>query len=96
MVRSLGPDARYDVIISDLRLPDMSAYELLMKLREKIDYVPLVLMTGFGYDRDHTRVKCSREGVKYTLYKPFRLDQLVNAIEQTVQGPSTEAPPVGA
>jgi CheY-like chemotaxis protein/PAS domain-containing protein len=85
MVRNLGPDAQYDVIISDLRLPDMSAHELLLKLREVTDYVPLVLMTGFGYDRDHTRVKCSREGVTLTLYKPFRLDQLVGAIEQTVE-----------
>jgi hypothetical protein len=30
-------------------------------------------------------VKCSREGVTHTLYKPFLLDQLVNAIEQTVE-----------
>jgi CheY-like chemotaxis protein/PAS domain-containing protein len=85
MVRNLGPDAQYDVIIADLLLPDMTAYELLLKLREVTDYVPLVLMTGFGYDRNHTRVKCSREGVKHTLYKPFRLDQLVDAIEQTVK-----------
>jgi CheY-like chemotaxis protein/GAF domain-containing protein len=85
MVRTLGADAQYDVIISALQLPDMSAHELLVKLREVTDYVPLVLMTGFGYDRDHTRVKCSREGVTHTLYKPFLLDQLVNAIEQTVE-----------
>ena len=85
MVRNLGPDAKYDVIISDIRLPDISAYELLMMLREVTDYVPLVLMTGFGYDRDHTIVKCRREGVQLVLYKPFRLDQLVSHIEQTVE-----------
>jgi CheY-like chemotaxis protein len=96
MVRSLGSDAGYDVIISDLRLPDMTAHELLLKLREADDYVPLVLMTGFGYDRDHTRVKCSREGVTQTLYKPFRLDQLVSAIEHTVQAPGSGATPAGA
>jgi CheY-like chemotaxis protein/PAS domain-containing protein len=85
MVRTLGPDVQYDVIISALQLPDMTAHELLLKLREVTDYVPLVLMAGFGYDKDHTRVKCSREGVTHTLYKPFLLDQLVNAIEQTVE-----------
>jgi CheY-like chemotaxis protein/PAS domain-containing protein len=85
MVRTLGPDAQYDVIITDLRLPDMSAHELLIKLRDVTDYVPLVLMTGFGYDRDHTRVKCSREGVTHTVYKPFLLDQLVSTIEQMVE-----------
>ncbi|MCC6493802.1 MAG: response regulator [Pirellulales bacterium] len=84
MVRSLGPEQGYDVIISDIRLPDMTGYELLLKLREVSQRVPLVLMTGFGYDRDHTIVKARREGLQYVLYKPFRLDQLVSAIEHTV------------
>jgi len=85
MVRNLGPDQKYDVIISDIRLPDMTAYELLLKLRELTDHVPLVLVTGFGYDRDHTIVKARREGVEIVLYKPFIMDQLVSAIERTVE-----------
>jgi CheY-like chemotaxis protein len=85
MVRNLGPDAQYDVIISDIRLPDMTGYELLLKLRELTDYVPLVLMSGFGWDRDHTIVKARREGLKFVIYKPFRLDQLISTIEQTVE-----------
>lgn len=94
MVRNLGPDQQYDVVISDIRLPDMSGYELLLKLRELTDYVPLVLMTGFGYDRDHTIVKARREGLKFVLYKPFRLDQLVSAIEHTVEERQKLQPPV--
>jgi CheY-like chemotaxis protein len=90
MVRNLGPDQQYDVIISDIRLPDMTGYELLLKLREIAKRVPLVLMTGFGYDRDHTVVKARREGLQYVLYKPFRLDQLVTAIEHTVSEPPKE------
>jgi CheY-like chemotaxis protein len=85
MVRNLGPDAQYDVIVADIRLPDMNGYELMMKLREVADYVPLVLMTGFGYDPGHTILKARKEGLQFVLYKPFRLDQLVSAIEQTVQ-----------
>ena len=85
MVRNLGPGQQYDVIISDLRLPDMTAYELLMKLRELTDHVPLVLMSGFGWDKDHTQVKCGREGVKQVIYKPFIADQLLTAIERTVE-----------
>ena len=85
MVRNLGPGEQYDVVISDLRLPDMSAYELLQKLRERTDYVPLVLMSGFGWDKDHTLVKCRREGVKLVIYKPFIVDQLLSAIEKTVE-----------
>ncbi len=85
MIRNLGVDAQYDVIISAIMLSDMTGYELMMKARELTDYVPMVLMTGFGYDKDHTIVKARREGLQFVLYKPFRLDQLVTAIEQTVE-----------
>lgn len=85
MVRNLGPGAQYDVIVADIRLPDMNGYELLMKLREVTDHVPLVLMTGFGYDPGHTIIKARKEGLQFVLYKPFRLDQLVAAIEHTVE-----------
>ena len=85
MVRNLDPKSKYDVILADIRLPDMNGHELLLKLREVLDRVPLALMTGFGYDPGHTIVKARRDGVRSVLYKPFRLDQLVNTIEDTVR-----------
>jgi CheY-like chemotaxis protein len=85
MVRSTGNEAPYHVIIADIRLPDMSGYELLMKLKQFMPLVPLVLMTGFGYDPGHAIVKARQEGLKLVLYKPFRLDQLLDAVEQTVR-----------
>jgi CheY-like chemotaxis protein len=84
MVRSSAAEP-YDVIIADIKLPDMTGYELMMKLRDVTDYVPLVLMTGFGYDADHTIVKARREGLKHVLFKPFRVEQLVDAIEKMVE-----------
>lgn len=74
------------MIIADIRLPDMNGYELFLKLREMTDHVPLVLMTGFGYDPGHTILKARQAGVKTVLYKPFRLDQLVTTIENMVAG----------
>ena len=62
MVRNLGPGARYDVILADIRLPDMNGYELLLQLREVLNEVPLVLMTGFGYDPGHCIIKARAEG----------------------------------
>jgi CheY-like chemotaxis protein len=87
MVRSLGDGDSYDVIIADARLPDMSGYDLLLKLRETIDMVPLVLMNGFGYDPGHTMVNARKAGLQNFLYKPFRLDQLLDTVERVVQAP---------
>ncbi len=83
MVRAVGSDA-YDVIISDIRLPDMSGYQLLLKLQERLDVVPLVLMTGFGYDPGHSIVKARQAGVDLVLFKPFRVDQLLDTVEKVV------------
>ena len=75
----------YDAIIADIRLPDMSGYEFLAQAQEMLDSVPLILMTGYGYDPGHTIVKCSQAGLpkNSVLCKPFRLDQLVSVVEQT-------------
>ncbi len=87
MVRNMALEANYDVVIVDIRLPDMTGYELLLKLQEIIDPVPLVLMTGFGYDPGHSIVKARQ--AKLPLYgelcKPFRLDQLLDTVERIVR-----------
>ncbi len=93
MVRNSGPEHAYSSIIADIRLPDMDGYQLLLKLKEMIDKPPLVLMTGFGYDPAHTIVKSRREGLapNAVLYKPFRLDQLLETVEQMIASEDTVA-----
>jgi CheY-like chemotaxis protein len=90
MVRSLSSDQHYDAIIADIRLPDMSGFDLLLKLKDMMDRVPMALMTGFGYDPGHSIVKARQAGLQSVLYKPFRLDQLLETVEQLVTG-SNEA-----
>ncbi|MGI9457044.1 MAG: response regulator [Aeoliella sp.] len=87
MTRNLLGEERYDAIIADIRLPDMSGYQLLVKLQERTEHVPLILMTGFGYDPGHSIVKARQAGLKHVLYKPFRLDQLLETVEQVVAPP---------
>ncbi len=86
MVRAMT-DGGYDVMIADIRLPDMTGYEFMLKLQRLMDPVPLVLMTGFGYDPGHSIVKARQAGLQVVLYKPFRLDQLVSTVEQIIQSP---------
>ena len=87
MVRNCGPNAGYDAIIADVRLPGMTGDELLLKLQEIMDPVPLILMTGFGYDPQHSIVKARQAGLQANavLYKPFRLDQLLKTVEHILQ-----------
>ncbi len=87
MARNLALEGNYDVILVDIRLPDTTGYELLLKLQEFMDPLPLVLMTGFGYDPGHSIVKArqARLPLYGELCKPFRLDQLLDTVEHIVQ-----------
>ncbi len=83
MVRNTGPDAQYDIIIADIRLPDLNGYDMLMRLKRLMESPPLILMAGFGYDPGHSIVKARQEGLhpSAVLYKPFRRDQLLGTVE---------------
>lgn len=87
MVRNVGNEQGYDIIIADVNLPDMSGYDLLLKLKAILDPTPLVLMKGFGYDPGHAMVKARQAGLhpKAVLYKPFRLDQLLEVCETMIK-----------
>lgn len=92
MVRNSDPGEEYDAIIADIRLPDLSGYNILMKLKESMEQPPLALMTGFGYDPGHSIVKARQAGLKpyAILYKPFKLEQLLETIERLIQPSQVE------
>ena len=89
-------DREYDAIIADIRLPDMSGYELLVELKKITGHEKpnLILMTGFGYDPGHSIVKARKEGLRQgaVLYKPFRLDQLLTIVENIVSPQKPDQP----
>jgi CheY-like chemotaxis protein/putative methionine-R-sulfoxide reductase with GAF domain/PAS domain-containing protein len=77
----------YDAMLADIRLPDLSGYEVFRALREAQPTARVILMTGYGYDPSHSIVKARQDGLRFVLYKPFRVEQLVSALE------SPEGPP---
>ena len=80
MVRSF----HYELVIADIRLPDMTGYECFKKLREIHPHLPVILMTGFGYDPNHSIARARREGLAAVLFKPFKVDQLLNEIRMAL------------
>lgn len=81
--------SNYDAILTDIRLPDLSGHEAYQRLRACQPQARVVLMTSFGYDPSHSIVKCRQEGLRSVLYKPFRVDQLLDALEK----PQPSSPP---
>ncbi len=85
----------YDVFIADIRLPDMKGFDLFMKLRELRPHTPVILMTEFTYDADHTILRARRHGLPAALYKPFRIDRLIAAIETALTTDTCRPPQHG-
>ena len=71
----------YDAMLADIRLPDISGYEVYRALRQAQPAANVILMTGYGYDAQHSLVKARQDGLKHVLYKPFRVDQLLAALQ---------------
>src|SRR5262249_51293294 len=76
---SMARQAPYNAILADIRLPDLSGYEVYRGLRDVQPRARVILMTAFGYDASHSIVKARQEGPCFVLYKPFRIDQLLTA-----------------
>lgn len=78
----------YDAAIIDIRLPDMTGFDCFVRIRQLNEHLPVILMTGFGYDPSHSIVKARQMGLKSALYKPFRLEQLLSELEKVMTPPA--------
>jgi CheY-like chemotaxis protein/GAF domain-containing protein len=93
---ALARQSPYAVALADIRLPDLDGYETYRRLREVQPGLPVILMTGFGYDPKHSIVKARQEGLQTVLYKPFRTDRLIEAVEQALRHPTGGGPAASA
>jgi two-component system response regulator HydG len=66
---------RADVVVTDLRMPDLDGLALLDTLRDSGLDVPVIVMTAYG--AIDSAVESIRKGAYQYLTKPFKLDELV-------------------
>ncbi|MEM7449379.1 MAG: response regulator transcription factor [Myxococcota bacterium] len=78
----LCPD-RYQLLVLDVMLPDVSGFELCSKLRESGNYVPVVMLTA--RDAPEDRVCGLEAGADDYLVKPFALDELLARIRSCLR-----------
>jgi CheY-like chemotaxis protein len=79
---------RFDVILTDLRMPGKSGLDILSGLDQGGITTPVLLMTAFGDDR--TQALARRFGALGVLNKPFDLDDLITAVADAVWHPADQ------
>jgi DNA-binding NtrC family response regulator len=73
----------FDVILLDLRLPDMHDLSLLATIRQLLPETPVVLMTAFG--SPEVMAQARKLGVQAVLNKPFELGELTQVVADALQ-----------
>ena len=74
----------YDIIILDISLPDLSGLEVLSKLRNMKQRIPVLILSALPEEQYAVRV--IRAGASGYLNKITATDQLVNAINKIISG----------
>ncbi len=59
----------FDVVLSDVVMPDMDGYQLYQTVKKKTPKLPVVLMTAFNYDKDHIIKRSCLEGLQGVIFK---------------------------
>jgi len=75
-------DLQADVLISDLRMPEMEGIELLKIIKTIDPYLPLIIITAFG--SVESAVEAMRYGAFDYITKPFRKEQIIMTINKAL------------
>jgi two-component system CheB/CheR fusion protein len=78
-------EAEFDLILSDIAMPNMDGYQLIALLRQhtRTAQVPVIAVTGFG--RPHDEMRALKAGFDAHLSKPVGIDALTQTIHRLVR-----------
>ena len=74
---------RADLVLTDLRLPNLDGLQLLGLIRRQNAQVPVVMMTAYG--SVETAVEAMKAGATDFLLKPFSLDHLMQVVNKALE-----------
>lgn len=77
-----------DLIISDIKMPEISGIELLRKVKSIDREIPVIMITGFGSTND--AVEAMKIGAEDYINKPFNLEELKIIINKSMHKKTIE------
>jgi CheY-like chemotaxis protein len=81
---ALLDEQQFDLVVSDVAMPEMTGVEFLYELRLTRPDLPVVLMTGGSPEPERT-TKAVELGAASLLFKPFSHDELREAVSSALR-----------
>lgn len=76
-------ECRPDVVVTDIKMPDLDGLQLLTKIREYDTTISIVIMTGYG--TIDMAVQALKDGAYDFLQKPFDRDHIVRVVKNCLE-----------
>jgi two-component system response regulator PilR (NtrC family) len=92
--RRLLGERRYQLCLTDMRLPDGEGIDLVRHINEHVPQLPVAVITAHGSMEN--AVQALKAGAFDYLSKPVSLDQLRTLVKSAIQLPTADAHEVGA
>jgi DNA-binding response OmpR family regulator len=82
------PDAsqRFDLIITDLRMPGVSGLAVLEQIHGRSEIPPTILITAFG--DEHTHILARQLGATVSVDKPFEILWFLDLVRDVLSSPA--------
>ncbi|MCF6265108.1 MAG: response regulator [Desulfuromusa sp.] len=81
LLEQLEQAEKYDLVISDVRMPALTGLEVLECLIDNPRRPPFICMTAFGDEKTHA--KALGLGATATIDKPFDMDEMIDLVRST-------------
>lgn len=78
--------SHFDLVVLDMRVPDLSGLEAFKAIRQFNSSVPVVLTTGFGMDKDVQEALSM--GALMCLEKPFEVFRALKTLREIIENES--------
>jgi len=82
-VPELLREGDFDLLISDLRMPQMDGMELLDRVRQIDSQLPFIILTAYG--TVESAIEAMRKGALDYITKPFRQEQILLTVEKALK-----------
>ena len=79
----LATSETFDLVLTDLGMPDMSGWEVAKQIRAARPQVPIIFVTGWGTSLSREEVESS--GVAAVIHKPFEIRELLQTTGEVLR-----------